>query len=300
MIRPRFAVPLLVLAAFAFAPPARADLNERLGALTGANARGYLSPLPKALSTTMNAAIFTTGRVPKSGFDLSLGVRAMGARFDDADRTFTPVDPPGFTSTSPTPVSTIVGGTTSVSVPGQGGTSYAFPGGLDLQQFAFAAPELSIGSLFGTRAVVRWISTDLNDSDFGKVELFGIGAQHSLSRYLPNVPVDLALGVFYQTFKIGDGLLDTKAVHVDVTGSRSFGRVISLQPYAAIGYDTFDMDVAYTSTSNPADHISVTMDRQSNAHFTAGAVLRFPGVRLNLEANQAARFGAAVGLSVGN
>jgi len=167
----------------------------------------------------------------------------------DEDRTFVPVDPPGFTS-SPAgqPVSTITGDTKSVGVTGQGGTQFNYPGGFDQSTFTLAAPELTVGSFMGTRAVVRWFSAEIGKSDYGKLELFGIGGQHSVSQYFPGLPVDVAAGVFYQTFKIGDGLLDTKALHLDVTGSKSFGLI---QPYVAIGYDTFKMDVDYNSTSNP-------------------------------------------------
>ncbi|HTR97595.1 MAG TPA: DUF6588 family protein [Candidatus Acidoferrales bacterium] len=290
---------VLVLAgclAASLAPPARADLSEKLGVLGGDDAKGYLSPLPKALSSTLNAGIFQTGRVPETGFGFALSLHAMGVTFGSGDRTFQTTATPQFPSVS---APTVVGSTGSVAVKGQGNLVSNFPGGLDISQFVAAAPQLSIGTVMGTRAVLRYFSDDIGNSDFGKLELFGIGAQHSISRYLRSIPADVAIGAFYQTFKLGDGLLDTKAFHVDVTASRDFGRVLKLQPYVSVGYDTFNMDVAYTSSSDPTDKISVKMDTQSNAHLAVGAQLSLAALHLSGEVFSAANSGAALGLSVG-
>lgn len=298
-MRPKLAGSFVLAAmlALGLTATARADLSEKLGALTGENAKGYLGPLPGALSGTLNSAIFQTGKVPKTGVTFTVGVHVMGVNLKDEDRTFVPVDPPGFTSSpSGQPVSTITGDSKSVGVTGQGGTQFNYPGGFDQSTFTLAAPELTIGSFMGTRAVVRWFSAEIGKSDYGKLELFGIGGQHSISQYMPSLPVDVAAGVFYQTFKIGDGLLDTKALHLDVTGSKSFGLI---QPYVAIGYDTFKMDVDYNSTSNPGEHVSVSMDDKNSAHFTVGAQASLAIVKLHAEFNAAANTGAAIGLSFG-
>jgi len=276
---------------------AGAQLADNLGALTGENSRKYLGPLPDALSGTMNAAIFTSGKVPRAGLEFSIGIKAMGVAFADEDRRFTPTDPPGFTSVPPIQqVPTVVGGTTAVSQSGQGGATQYYPGGFDIGEFLFAAPQLTIGSLMGTRAVLRWASGSFgSDNLIDKVSLFGIGAQHSISQYMPAAPVDLALGVFYQSFELNDSLLDTKAFHVDVTASRSFP---ILQPYAAIGFDTFKMDAAYEDTGTGTS-ISVDFDRKTNVHLTAGVLARLAFATIHAEGNIAATNGLAVGLSFG-
>jgi uncharacterized protein DUF6588 len=246
----------------------------------------------------MNSAIFTSGKVPKVGLNFSIGLKVMGIAFSDADRLFTPTDPPGFTSTPPIQqVPTVVGGRLAVSQSGQGGATQYYPGGFDVGEFLFAAPQLTLGSVMGTRGVLRWASGSFgSDNLIDKVSLFGIGAQHSISQYLPAAPVDLALGVFYQSFKLNDGLLDTKAFHVDVTASRSLPIV---QPYAAIGLDSFKMDAAYEDTSNPGNNISVDFDRRTHVHLTAGVLARLAFATLHAEGNIAATNGLAVGLSFG-
>jgi hypothetical protein len=232
------------------------------------------------------------------GLNFSIGVKVMGVRFADEDRFFTPTDPAGFTSVPPIQQApTVVGGTSAVTQPGQGGAVVYYPGGFDINEFAFAAPQLSIGSVLGTRATVRWVAADFgSDNMIDKISFFGIGAQHSLSQYLPALPLDLALGVFYQSFKINDSLLDTRAFHMDVTGSRSFA---ILQPYAAIGFDSFKMDATYEDATNPGNDISVDFDRKSNVHLTAGVLANLAFATLHAEANIAATNGVAVGLSFG-
>lgn len=287
---------LCALAASFLASPASAQLEDNLGALTGDNAAGYLNPLVSGLSATMNAAVFQTGRVPKQGFSIKVGARLMGVNFDDEDRTYSPSDPAGFTGLGPVDAPTVIGDTRSVSEPGQGGTTLYHPGGFDIGEFAFAAPQLTIGSVAGTQATVRWISIDVGDSDLGKFELFGLGAQHSLSQYFEHLPLDLAAGVFYQSFKIDDTLVDAKTWHYNVTASRDYG---ILQPYVGVGFDTIDMKSEYTE-SGTGSTIEVDFDPESNFHLTLGSEASLALLKLYGEVNFAAQTGFAVGLSFGN
>lgn len=286
-----------IFAAAILAVPAFADLSDNLGALTAANAKGYLGPMPEALSATLNSGVFQTGNVPKHTFNFSFGARVMGIHFSDDDRTYTPTAPEGFTPTETVSAPTVIGDTHAVAQGGQGGTTLYHPGGFDLSNFAIAVPQVSIGSLFGTRAVVRWISVDLGDSELGKLDYIGYGAQHSLSQYLPGFPVDLAAGFFAQSLKIGDDkLVKADAIHFDVTASK---RVSFLEPWASLGWDTLDMDANYQSTSTPGDAIHVKFDKKSNAHLTLGAQALLGFTRLSASYDIAAQTGATLGLAIG-
>ena len=287
---------LALLAAAGLSPPAQAQLEDNLGALTGDNARGYLQPLPKALSGTLNSAVFQTGHVPKTGVNFSFGVRLMGVGFKDDDRLYSPTAPPGFTPTASVQAPTVIGDTKAVAQSGQGGTTLYHPGGFNITEFAVGVPQFSIGSVLGTRAIVRWISVDLGDADLGSFNYFGIGGQHSVSQYFPGLPADLAAGFFYQTFSIADDLIDTKAWVLNVTASKRFGM---LEPYVGLGYDSFDMDVSYENSSTPGSKIAVDFDPETNAHFTIGIQALLGFSRLQAEFNAAAEPGAAVGLSLG-
>ena len=275
------------------ARPAHAQIEANLGALTSENAKGYLDPLRDALSGTMNAAIFQTGNVPKTGFGLQLGVELMGVTFSDADRTYTPTDPSGF-STVQAP--TVVGDTQAVASTGPGGATIYHPGGFDLNEFALAVPQLSIGSIAGTRAVVRFLSVDIAENEIGHFSLFGIGAQHSIRQYLSALPVDVAVGAFYQRLKIGDNdLVKVNTFAVNATGSKRFGM---LEPYVGVGLDNLSMDANYTET-NTGQAIHVGFDSSTDLHLTGGVQLVMPVVRFHAEGNIAATNGVAVGLTFG-
>jgi len=198
---------------------------------------------------------------------------------------------------------TVVGDLEPAYLTGPGGTQLPFPGGFDLEHFGIAVPQLSVGSVFGTRAIVRYISLSLGDEDdeFGDFSYWGIGGQHSISRYLPGLPVDVAAGIMYQKFSIGDDdLVEAKAIALNVTGSKKFGMVISVEPYVGIGIDSFEMDAQYTfDDGSTTEEISVAFDRQNDFHGTLGLNVNLPGVKLHGELNQAAASGYAVGLSFG-
>jgi hypothetical protein len=295
--RRRLQLTLIVAALLALPLQASAQLEPNLGGLTDDNAKGYLKALPTAFSGTLNSTIFSSGSVPRMGINFEFGVKVMGVTFGDESRYYTPSDPPGFQSTSPgTRVPSVVGDTGAVAVPGQGGTVMYYPGGFDIDKFTLAVPQLSIGSVMGTRAVVRWIALHVSDDEFGQVRLFGAGLQHSVSQYLPGLPVDIAAGAFYQKFEIGDGMVDSKAMHVGVTASKTFAM---FQPYATIGYDTLEMEAKYQSDTDGTD-VNVNFDKQSKMRFAVGASASIAFLKLNGEFTAAAENGVAVGLGFGN
>ncbi len=219
----------------------------------------------------------------------------MIADFDSDSKSYTPVPVDGFSDVDAPTVIGDVGGAEST---GPGNAIIAYPGGFDIEKFGMAAPQVSIGSIMGTRAIIRYISIDLGDADLGDFELFGLGAQHSISQYFPGLPVDLAAGVMYQTFKIADETLDAKALAFNVTGSKQFGTIVSIEPYVGVGYDTLKLDVEYENTSL-SETIQIDFDRQNDMHFALGAGLNFPVLRVHAEYMVAAESGFAGGVSFG-
>jgi hypothetical protein len=72
----------------AIASPAAGQLNSNLGGLTAENAKGYLSPLPEALSSTLNSSIFMGASIPMTGFHITLGIHAMAVTFGAESAVF--------------------------------------------------------------------------------------------------------------------------------------------------------------------------------------------------------------------
>jgi hypothetical protein len=286
-----------LIASLAMATSAAAQLEGNLGGLTSQNAKGYLQPLPKALSGTLNSAVFQSASIPLAGFTLSVGISAMGVVFDEDDRTYQPTDPAGFEGVPPVQAPTVIGDPGSVNQTNPGNNlSISYPGGLDIEQFVIGVPQLTIGSVAGTKATVRWITADFGDSELGSLNFWGIGAQHSISRYFPGMPLDMAVGVMYQKLKLGDDdLIDSSALQFGVNASKKFGL---FEPYAGLGFDSFSMESNYKN-DNTGESINVEFDTESNVHFTVGGQLRLAIVKLYAEYNVAAVNGAALGLQFG-
>lgn len=277
------------------ASPAFAQLEANLSSLDGENAEGYLSPFPSALSATLNSGIFRTGNVPLAGFNLGIEGKVILVDFDSDSKVFTPAPPEGFSEVdAPTVIGSVDGATST----GPGGSEISYPGGFDLDRFGIAVPQVSIGSVMGTRAIVRYISLDIGDADLGDFSLFGIGGQHSISQYFPGFPVDLAAGVMYQTFKIADETLDAKSLAFNVTGSKQFGKIVSIEPYVGLGYDSLKLDVEYENTAL-SETIAVDFDSQNDFHFAIGAGINLPVLKLHAEYMSAAESGFAGGVSLG-
>ncbi|MFH1143794.1 MAG: DUF6588 family protein [Candidatus Eisenbacteria bacterium] len=286
----------LGLAALIPVQPVAAQLEENVVGLSDENLEGYLEPLQTGLSSTMNAAVFRTGHVPRQGLTFSIGVAAMAIGYDDEDRGYVPTDPPGFTSEEPTTVPTVVGDPEGAIVMGEGGLSQIYPGGFDMDGFEIAVPQVSLGAVLGTRVIARYIALDLGDSDLGDFSYFGIGGQHSITQWIPSLPVDLAAGVFAQSFKIGEDVVKASALHLNLTASRQYG---ILQPYAGFGYDSMSLEVKSEDEEDPEFSIDAKLDKESNTHLTLGLMAKLPVISAFFEYNSSAAAGFALGLEFG-
>lgn len=287
--------------------PASAQLNDQLSAYTGENAEGYLDPLASAFGAALNDAFFYSAAIPTASLRISLEFPVMGVIFGDDDRTFSATTEGGFypqTTTNKAP--TIVGSGEAYEVSGDGGTSYAFPGGLDLNSFGLVVPQLRVGGILGTEAVIRWVGFDANtDSELGKISLFGLGLRHSISQYLPSLPLELAAGFMWQTFSVGendsgDDLISTDALTFGVQASKPVpAGLFTLEPFAGLAFDTFSMNVNYKSDIT-GDTIDVDFSRDNTVHLTLGAGLSLPVAHVHGAWNFASQNSFDFGLSLGN
>jgi hypothetical protein len=245
------------------------------------------------MSGMLNSGIFRSGNVPKTGVGFTLDLRASYISFGDDDRVYTATAPGYETVEAPT----VVGDTQAVHADHQTvpGLEFHYPGGFDMKNFGIAVPQVTVGNVLGTRAIVRYIAVDLGDEDLGSLKLFGIGGQHSISQYLPTLPLDVAVGAFFQNFDVGD-VLNADAFAANVMGSKTFGKTVSVEPYVGMGVDSFTMNAKYTSGD---EDIKVEFDRQNDFHLTLGTNVNLPVVKLNGEFNVAAVNGFAGGVSFG-
>jgi hypothetical protein len=300
---------LVVSTALAFAlaaHPASAQLNDQLGAYTGANAEGYLEPLTSAFGAALNDAFFYSADIPRSGLRVSLEFPVMGVLFGDDDRTFNAVTEGGFSPQQTVEAPTIVGSGDATKVTGAGGTVYAFPGGFDLNSFGLVVPQLRVGGVMGTEAVVRWVAFDPDtDAELGDVSLYGFGLRHSISQYLTAFPLELAAGFMWQSFSVGendsgDDLISSDAFSFGVQASKPVpAGFFTLEPFAGLSLDTFSMSVQYESDVTD-DTIDLDFDTDTTVHLTIGAGLSLPVAHVHGAWNFASQSSFNFGIALGN
>lgn len=290
-------VALVLLAASA----ATAQVEDQLSAYTGDNAEGYLSPLATAIGADLNTGVWKSAYIPlEDGFHFCFETRVMGLFFDDELRTFMATTEEGFSPETTTDAPTVIGGGEAVIVPGDGGSSFAFPGGFDANSFVLAAPQIRIGAFKGTEVMLRGIPTkvELGDTEIGNASFWGLGVHHSISQYMgPDFPVELAAGLFYQKITLGDDLIDATAFQVSVqAGKRYPAGFAVIEPYAGLSVDMFSMDVVYEKDDVDID---LAFESDTTLDLTVGLNLTAAFFNLNGEYSIASQNSFAFGFGLG-
>ncbi len=296
MRRRLLSVLLLLLCAPALA---LAQIEANLDRYTGPNAKGYLNPLKEAIGVALQTGMYRSAAIPRTRIKVDLDIKAGLVKFSDSDRTFRAKAESGFLGpTDEATAPTVVGSTAAVALDGYGGAQFIFPGGLDLNSFALPVPQVTIGGIMGTQVLARWIAFDTRNTDIGRIRLLGFGVRHSISQYIPASPVDVAAGVTWQSFKLGDRLIDAKALSFGAQASRSFS---ILEPYGGLAIDTFRMSADYDFRSDGETvPLHVDFGRSSNLHVSAGLGLNLGLFHLFGEVGKAGRTVLAAGFSLGN
>ncbi len=266
---------LAVLGVLCGAVPASAqtELENTLKQFSGDAVSGYIQPAADLFGANMMAGQYRTAAIPLMGFNIAIDVVGMAALVADDQKTYTAKTPDGFnpatfkTATMFGDLGTTVTHSTFPSLQYRGKDGIITSSVLPL-----AVPQLRIGSVAGTEALIRFISTPkIGDDKFPAITLFGGGIRHSISQYLPTIPLDLAVAVFYTTFKTGD-IIDMKGFSVGVHASKSFAPVTL---YGGLGYESTTMKISYTSTDPnfPGQLVDVSLDGDNTFRVTAGANL---------------------------
>jgi len=282
------------------AATASAQLAENLKAYTGRNASGYFMPLVDALAADLNAGTYHTARIPDEGLYASVEIVFMSARFSEADRTFPAGTENGFQPDTTLQAPTIVGSPYAVRVDGEAGTTFYFPGGFDLGSFDFVSPQLRLGALWGTEATIRFGLIRTGGTQLGDMTLYGFGGRHSLSQYFDKIPVDVAVGAFWQHFALGENerggdLVSAEAWTAGIQASKRFGWA---EPFLAVAYDDFGVDLDYEGES-PSDAVHMSLESDDHYRMTFGLALNASFAAVHGEFSIGGQRAFAVGLAVG-
>jgi len=286
------------------ASTAPAQIEDQISVYTEDNVVGYLNPLNDALGATLNSGFFRSAYLPTSGFHIGFEVLVMGLYFQEDQTTFDATTEGSFLPQQTKTVPTVVGSGQAVIIPGNAGTNFAFPGGLDLNSFAMLAPQLRISSVRGTELVGRYARVSVGDSELGDLTLYGFGLRHNISQYFgEGFALDMAIGGIYQKFTAGENsqggdLMDSNALSIGVQASKRFGAgFATFEPYTALSYDSFETTVEYKSETE--GDTTVEFPSTTTAHWTLGLNLNLKYANVFAEYSVAQTNSFGVGLALG-
>ncbi|MCF7793088.1 MAG: hypothetical protein K9N09_07860 [Candidatus Cloacimonetes bacterium] len=169
-------------------------------------------------------------------------------------------------------------------------------GGLldDYSMLPLGAPQLSIGTIYGTKAAFRFVPS-LDIEDLGKFDYFGFGVQHNPKAWLKvPIPIDLCFSYFTQTMKLGD-IVEANATAFGLNVSKTFGAsFLSVTPYAGYMLESSNMKFKYSYelgtdpiSGTPLDpmEIKFDIDGKNKSRLTLGTTFRLGVFNINADYN---------------
>ncbi|MDP4194877.1 MAG: hypothetical protein Q8940_07505 [Bacteroidota bacterium] len=171
-------------------------------------------------------------------------------------------------------------------------------GGLldDASILPLAAPQLTVGTVYGTQVSFRYVPSVKISSELGETKYFGFGIEHNINAWLPvPLPVDVALGFFTQNLKVGD-VLESNANEFGIYASRTFGPgAVNVTPYVGASVQnsktTVNYNYQYTIRNAQgldeihSDKISFDLDGENTSKLTMGVAFKLAYVNLNVDYN---------------
>lgn len=283
----------MLILAFFLSSVTYAQVGDRFEKLSESNMKSYAQPFATALGTALNSGGYHSASIADL-FGFSISFRAMYIMVPDDQTTFTPSVPAGYTASQ------------TATIFGKDGKAFAgpngyivYPPGIDITSVPFAIPQVA-GSFMGTELMLRYFpkisigETDLN--------FFGFGVRHSVSRYIPLVPVDIAVQFLYNSLTVTD-LIDLSNIAFNAHASKSFG-LFTL--YGGLQYESTTFDVTYDIKGDPSSgdpglqqdkQVKVSIDGDNNFRFTLGGALTLAVVVLNVDFSLGSQSVISSGLS---
>ncbi|MCK4716911.1 MAG: hypothetical protein KAT54_08895 [Candidatus Marinimicrobia bacterium] len=168
----------------------------------------------------------------------------------------------------------------------------------DLENLIFPFPVLqaSIGLPMGIEPSIRMIPKfsfpgDLGDA-LGELSAFGAGLKVDVDQFIPIplFPVDIAVQVYYQTFKMGE-ILIANNVNFNLHASK---KLLFLTPYVGIGVDNTSFTASYKMGDGEKQDFTIKGDNKLRA--TAGLNIKLLVLQINAEYAMGEYNSAAIGV----
>ncbi|RPI76151.1 MAG: hypothetical protein EHM47_00635 [Ignavibacteriales bacterium] len=256
-----------------------AQVEDRFGFFTESEITEYARPFGTTLGMAFNSGSYHSAEVADF-FGFSIGFKGMYIFIPNDDLTFTPSLPQGYSAEQKT--ATIYGNEGAAYYGPQGFIVY--PQGINETSIPAVLPQIS-ASLMGTEVMLRYLPSISLGSGDEELSMFGIGVKHSISRYIPLIPVDVAVQFLYNNLEI-TGVMDITAIAFNAHASRSFG-LFTL--YGGLQYEssTFDLEYEFTNPSNlpsvQPGNVKVSIDGDNNFRGTLGGSVKLAVIALNID-----------------
>ena len=267
------------------------ELSKYLGSYNNANASGYLQPLGDLISSSLQTGVWNSTPLD-SGFHFRIGLWAGAAVPTEAMKTFMATTEAPFTPEQTSTAPTIIGDVDNVTVSGENGLAFVFPGGFNATYLPLASPEIAIGSFFGTDLHGRFLGFELGD-DFGSYSQWGIGVQHKLTQYFPFWS-DLIIGYYHQSLSIGEEV-EGQYHNISIRGERSSE---SGRYYLQFAYQPSELNFFYQHGSeDQPEVVDVTIEPDLAYNLEIGGELNLSVLRIRGSVRCLPPFSATVGLN---
>lgn len=287
---------------FLFVHISSAQVAVGIFGLTDEDAQAYSRPLATFLGTYFNSNGYYTAEIPDM-FRFKFSILGMYSSVPDDQKLFTPTPQSGYDLK---PTATFFGEKGGVFLGPQGFRVY--PAGFNVSGLPSGIYQAA-GSFYGTELMVRFFP-NLKFSDV-KTGFWGVGISHSIGKWLPGIPIDLAVQLMYNKFDIEyDGSDATQYVKagsknfaVNVHASKTLGGLFIV--YGGMQYESSTMDLEYVF-SDPNElyptlkdtHQKISVDGDNNFRFTLGGALKLAVIVVNVDMNITSMFTVAGGVSL--
>ena len=264
---------LLLLSVFMLPMSAssQSELEKALQQYNATTVQGYIQPVADLFGANMQAGFYHSAAIPR-GVHFGLDLVAMGSLVSDGQKSYDVTLPPGFILAPGASRSsaTIFGGKGTTFVDSRGFSTKGSDGIINTSIFPLAAPQLTIG-LYGTQLKLRLIATpSIGDGKFPSTTLLGLGARHDIGQYIPSCPLDVAEGVFYSSFRVGD-IITFKGIAIGAQASKT---ISILTMYGGLAWEKSTLSLSYTSTDISANPlVDTSFDGANTFRFTLGVSL---------------------------
>lgn len=273
---------IFILAFFQFVN-AQNQVEDAIRQMPQENVSGYLQPFLNGFGANLNSGFSGTAKI-EDGLTIRLDVIGMVNMIGTDQETYSATPPEPFNQ-QPVNTATIFGDQ-GATLAGPSGTRYRFQNGqLNMDYFPLAAPQITIGNFYNTQFIFRFF-TYSEDSDVPDINMFGVGLRHGLNQYFGDLPVDLAAGIFYQKFNIGD-IMNTDTFALTGMASKDWK---FLSVYGGAQYEYAGMNLNYTFESaaeGEKPEVDFTFNSDNNVRAFIGLNLNFKFIHLRTDVSLA-------------